>query len=403
MEPRLRDEKADPVGQVIRYPMIRSIFQADALHLPLPDQAVDLCFFSPPYLKARWYGDREKHVRGCIQWVDWMLEVVREACRVTRGLVLVNCAGSTEKWRYQPGPEMLLSEWFKQGGECWRPCYWKRVGIPGSGGRQWYRADVEYILAFKANPGPVPWSDNIANGHVPRWAPGGAMSHRTTVGARVNQWGHPIDSGGTTGQPDDVTDALRRTSHRLADANPTRSVWGGSCRTRRPCFTSQGPSNGPSTIRRFPEAADGTVKGGHDRDICAKANPGNVVNIIVGGGVMGHKLAHENEAPFPVDLPRYFIRSHCPPEGIVLDQFGGSGSTAHAAIIEGRGYITCDIRKSQTDLMTRRLADVMASSANNNIVKRATPPAVSRSTTLTAGEPRRVEPSIPADGLLFAA
>ena len=70
------------------------------------------------------------------------------------------------------------------------------------------------------------------------------------------------------------------------------------------------------------------------------ANPGNVVTgIPVGGNKMGHPLAHENEAPFPVKLPEWFIRSWCPPAGTVLDPFGGSGTTAHAARNLGRSAI----------------------------------------------------------------
>ena len=182
---------------------VTHLIQGDATRLPLSDGCVDLVFTSPPYIDARTYGINAQ--RHCVEWVNWMLGVVSECCRVSRGLVLVNCAGVTRKHRYQPGPEMLLSEWWKQGGECWRPAYWHRVGIPGSGGKQWLRADVEYVLAFKAKPGPIPFADNTACGHPPKWGPGGEMSHRVSDGARVNQWGHPIATGGTAGSTDDVT------------------------------------------------------------------------------------------------------------------------------------------------------------------------------------------------------
>jgi DNA modification methylase len=81
----------------------------------------------------------------------------------------------------------------------------------------------------------------------------------------------------------------------------------------------------------------------------------NVFRVPVGGGLMGHSLAAENEAPFPVDVPRRFVLSCCPPGGIVLDPFCGSGSTAQAAIEEGRSSLSMDIRQSQCELTRKRM------------------------------------------------
>jgi hypothetical protein len=161
--------------------------QANATKLPFADKTFDLLFTSPPYTDARTYGIGAQ--RKCQAWVSWMLKVVAECVRVTKGLVLINCAGVTRDWCYQPGPEGLLYEWWKQGGRCWRPAYWHRVGIPGSGGKQWLRADIEYVLAFTDCEGMIPFADNTANGHPPKWAPGGEMSYRLVEGQRVNQWG----------------------------------------------------------------------------------------------------------------------------------------------------------------------------------------------------------------------
>lgn len=171
---------------VARGAAVTHFVQSDARALPFADGAFDLTFTSPPYLAARTYGIGAQ--RGCEEWVDWMLGVVAEACRVTTGLVIVNCAGTTKDWRYNPGPEGLLWKWWAGGGECWRPAYWHRVGIPGSGGKQWLRADVEYLLAFKGSPGKIPWADPCVMGQPPVCSPGGDFSNRTVNGLRVNQW-----------------------------------------------------------------------------------------------------------------------------------------------------------------------------------------------------------------------
>ena len=299
--------------------MSHLILKADAGKIPLGDRSVSLVIGSPPYLDARTYlegGSDLGIARKCAAWVDWMLDVTTEALRVSQGLVLWVVAGKTKDWTYQPGPEGLLWEWWKRGGECscLRPCYWNRVGIAGSGGSQWYRADVEYVLAFK-RPGKLPYADPKANGHAPKWAPGGAMSHRLTDGARVNQWGGRATSG----------------SQRTADGD-------------------RQPPGRPSHHRP-----------GYDAP--AIANPGNLLRVKVGGGLMGSPLAHENEAPYPVGVPEFFIRSHSRPGDWVLDPFGGSGTTAQAALEQGRNIVSADLRQSQALLARRRVANVTPSLA----------------------------------------
>jgi DNA modification methylase len=78
----------------------------------------------------------------------------------------------------------------------------------------------------------------------------------------------------------------------------------------------------------------------------------------VGGGKLGHRLAHEVEAPMPVGLAERFVCWYCPPEGVVLDPFCGTGTTLHAAKQHGRRGIGCDVRADQVDLARRRLATV---------------------------------------------
>lgn len=87
----------------------------------------------------------------------------------------------------------------------------------------------------------------------------------------------------------------------------------------------------------------------------ALVNPGNIIHCNAGGGVMGSRLAHENEAPFPEKLAEFFIKSFCPPSGIVLDPFLGSGTTVAVAKRLGQNYIGIDVRWSQIELTQRRL------------------------------------------------
>jgi DNA modification methylase len=83
---------------------------------------------------------------------------------------------------------------------------------------------------------------------------------------------------------------------------------------------------------------------------------GDVVDVgVVGGGRIGSKLAHENEAPEPEQLAEFLVRTFCPPDGLVGDCFSGSGTTGGVALRWGRRTISCDVRQSQVDLTLRRL------------------------------------------------
>ncbi len=132
----------------------------------LPDDSIDLVFGSPPYLRARTYGQKGI-ARDCREWVDWMFQVTRAALRACKGLCCWVVDGTTVEGCYQPAPEGLLWKWWEQGGECWRSAIWHKNGIPGSGGIQGLRSDSDVILQFK-RPGPLPWADPLATASPPK-------------------------------------------------------------------------------------------------------------------------------------------------------------------------------------------------------------------------------------------
>ncbi len=300
--------------------------QSDAGRIPLADDSVDMVFTSPPYMDARTYGI-DAH-RDCEEWIDWMLPVIREIVRVCRGPVFVNCGGVTRDRTYWPGCEGLLYRWWQEGGSCYRPAYWHRVGIPGSGGKDWLRADVEYVLCFKRR-GALPWFEVGAVGKAPKWKPGGAMSNRLNDGSRVNR-------------------------------NAAFGFGGRAVRTRRgkgriEMALGESESTGRMVDRLHTKRlADGTMEQ-QGYNAPAIANPGVLISgIKVGGGLMGHPMAHDNEAPFPEALAEFFIKGWSKPGGVVLDPFSGSGTTACVAARLGRIGIGSDLRDSQCRLSVRR-------------------------------------------------
>lgn len=88
------------------------------------------------------------------------------------------------------------------------------------------------------------------------------------------------------------------------------------------------------------------------------ARPRDVFRVTVGGGHLGSKLAHENEAPFPEGIAEPFVKVLCPVGGVVLDPFCGSGTTLAVAEKLGRQWIGIDCRASMVELSRRRIAEV---------------------------------------------
>lgn len=260
----------------------------------MPSRSVDLVFGSPPYENARSYSIGFSLTGQA--WVDWMVQRWIEWDRVCAGLVAMVVAGRTKGFTWSATPARLACALQDSGLKLRNPPIFHRVGIPGSGGPDWLRSDYEWIIC--TSHGRLPWSDNTAMGDIPKYGPGGAMSHRT-----------PKTITGTSGYAKGDTRTIRKEYH-------------------------------PPAL----------------------ANPGNVISLKVGGGHMGSKFAHDNEAPFPMALATFFIKSFCRPRGIVLDPFCGSGTTLEAALASQRNAIGFDIRQSQVDLTKRRLSERSSSS-----------------------------------------
>ncbi|UCD07255.1 MAG: site-specific DNA-methyltransferase [Candidatus Aenigmatarchaeota archaeon] len=79
-------------------------------------------------------------------------------------------------------------------------------------------------------------------------------------------------------------------------------------------------------------------------------NPGDVLEVKTTGYPGYHY------AVFPEELCSDFIKSSCPPNGIVLDPFAGSGTTLKVALDLGRKAIGIEINQDYQELIERRLS-----------------------------------------------
>lgn len=128
-----------------------------------------------------------------------------------------------------------------------------------------------------------------------------------------------------------------------------------------PKYTRGGKfSNRTNNGKRVNDDADGG-----DYPEVKLVRPRDVLHVPVGGGMMGSKLAHENEAPFPVKLCLPLIKVLTNPGDIVLDPFGGSGTVMQACIESGRRSVSIDVRESQVALMQKRRQEALEKFCGN--------------------------------------
>lgn len=68
------------------------------------------------------------------------------------------------------------------------------------------------------------------------------------------------------------------------------------------------------------------------------------------------RMGSDHPTVKPVDLMAWLVRLICPPGGVVLDPFGGSGTTALAAMREGRSCVTIERDAGHAEDIRLRLA-----------------------------------------------
>jgi DNA modification methylase len=156
------------------------------------------------------------------------------------------------------------------------------------------------------------------------------------------------------------------------NAPPNRKDWFGNdweyCLVFRPASSSRffdwesiaGPPKYKTGGRFRQRTVNGRRRLGNEYPTNRLARPRDVFRVTVGGGHLGSKLAHDNEAPFPEGIVDPFVKVLCPQDGIVLDPFCGSGTTLAVAQKLGRRWIGFDVRQSQAELSRQRITEVLA-------------------------------------------
>ncbi len=92
--------------------------------------------------------------------------------------------------------------------------------------------------------------------------------------------------------------------------------------------------------------------------------PSNVISRALVGKNKGHP------AVFPIDLPCFFIKLLCPENGLVVDPFGGSGTTGIAALSLGRRCVLIDNNEQYCQEAVRRLCDEGGAQGEESVLQR---------------------------------
>ena len=301
-----------------------SIVRGDALHLPLGDETVDCIITSPPYFALRSYQDGGEHYDGQI--------------------------GS------EPTPTAFLEALWAVTAECWR--------VLKPTGSLFVNLGDKYC-GFTGSKGAQPRSLAGERGEV-AMVPNGPKSAPTIYGVRPKSlmglpWRYAIgcidgmaDPDGKgwilrseivwskpNGLPESVRDRVRRSHEQWFHLTKNGTYYADMDRVREPHATVDG-LRGDAGKRAGMIAVNGH-RADHVTHHPLGKLPDSVWAIPTQPLIVPEWLGVDHFAAFPTEWPRRIIEAWSPEGGVVLDPFGGTGTTAMVARALGRYGVSMDL------------------------------------------------------------
>jgi len=320
------------------------IIQGDALEVlkTLPDESIDCCVTSPPYWGLRDYG-----VEGQLglektpeEYVAKMVEVFREVKRVLKkeGTLWLNLGDSYANnfGTCKPGKTAQASQDYQRANNR-VPAGFKPkdlIGIPwrvafALQADGWYlRQD---IIWAKSNPMPESVTDRCTKSHEYIFLLAKSQKYYFNNEAIKEKAVYGLNSEDHR-PPGIVRDRLYGYDSKEAEL-----------RGRIVNETANG-----ITIRH-PKGKHGD-KQQSPKTLVDYRNKRSVWTVTT----RPYKEAHF--ATYPPDLISPMIKAGCPPKGIILDSFIGSGTTAYVARQLGRNFIGIELNPAYIQLAEKRIA-----------------------------------------------
>lgn len=284
----------------------------------MPDQSVHSCITSPPY-----YGLRDYGVEGQIgleespeAYIQRLVVVFREVRRVLRddGTLWVNMGDSWGKGKQLNGMPWRFAFALQNDGWILRQdIIWHKSNPMPESVRDRCTKAHEYIFLLSK-------SKSYYFDHEAIREPSVYSGKNIGVG-----FGHGMDKSDRNRGRISARDNFKREDSKRAVAIPGQNV--GTHRADRKDTVSDG--------------------------MRAKRNVWTVAT-------RGYKEAHF--ATFPPALIEPCVLAGCPAGGVILDPFGGSGTTAGVAIGHRRKAILCELNPVYADLVPARIESILSAS-----------------------------------------
>ena len=307
-----------------------SIIRGDALNLSLADNSVDLIVTSPPYFALRSYQDGGEHYEGQIgseptpaDFVDALVAATAEMIRVLKpsGSIWVNLGD-----KYSSGGRSGYDITDMNGARGGR----NRSGDAGFAPKTLLGIPWRYALRCIDDLGLILRAEVI-------WSKPNGMPESVTDRVRRSheQWFHFTIKPQYFSSIDEI-----REDHKPGQSPAALSF------SRIGRETSPGQTMAPHRIGREDQGLNPLGK-----------LPGSVWSIATQPLTVPEWLGIDHFAAFPMEWPRRIIKGFCPEAGIVLDPFGGTGTTALVAKALGRHGISNDMSSDYCRLATWRTND----------------------------------------------
>lgn len=312
-----------------------TVLHGNALALPLADDSVDLVVTSPPYWALRSYTDGGEHYEGQIGsepspsgFVDALIAATREMQRVVKpsGSIFVNLG---DKYAGNANDGSSAHRAGSRRGDA-------TMGV----------STVGHGVPRKSLMG-LPW----------RYAIRCIDDLGLTLRAEMI-WDKP------NGLPERVRDRVRR-SHETwfhftlgpsyyADLDEIRVPHTGGSHTAR---RDKGVS--PRNLRIAEHGDHGLRTSNTDPSMFDPRGklPGSVWKVQSEPLNVPDHLGVDHFAAFPTEWARRLIQGWCPPGGVVLDPFGGTGTVALVADVLGCHGVSVDMSRDYCRLAGWRTAD----------------------------------------------
>lgn len=329
------------------------LFEGDALDVlsDFPDECVDMVITSPPYYMKREYLAGGIGLEDTYQeFIDDLVAICKEVYRVIKptGSFWLNLGDSYQNKNLLMIPQRVAIRLTDEVGFTLRnQVVWNKMKGAPDNAKDKMRTLWEPIFFFtKQSKGY--YYDVDAVRKTPRKAKSvkhGAVVSATGVSGVRYKRKIELSTELTDAEKSNAMAALDEMLHlvEIGEVPDFRMVIRGASRT----------THGDST------KLSGRAKELHDKGFyfLKYSNKGAKISDvwdIIPEDTQGRKYHY---APYPEDLVKNPIALTCPPDGIVLDPFVGTGTTCHVARDMGRKSIGIDLSHEYLDIAEKRCDD----------------------------------------------